>query len=118
METIYTLLNIGFKLSSSVLSILIYFSLVYLLAKELRDYITKNYRTFLILTNTRFINLSYCDIILYVGSLLSLAIITEMFYTHKISLLLAFLNILLLAIMLICFEIKYPRKLKTSRVIK
>lgn len=118
MKTIYTLLSIGFKLTGSILSILIYFSLVYLLAKELRDYITKNYRTFLILTNTRFINLSYCDIILYVGSLLTLAIITEMFYTHNINLSLALLNILLLATILICFEIKYPRKLKTSRVIK
>ena len=118
METIHTLLNIGFKLTSSVLSTFIYFSLGYLLAKGLRDYITKNYRTFLILTNTRFTNLAYCDIILYACSLLSLAIITAMFYTHKISLFLALLNIPLLAIMLICFEIKYPRKLKTSRVIK
>lgn len=118
MKTIYTLLNIGFKLTSSVLSIVIYFSLVYLLAKELRDYITKNYRTFLILTNTRFINLSYCDIIFSACSFLSLAIITEVFYTHKISLPLTFLNSLLMAIILICFEIKYPRKLKTIRVIK
>lgn len=118
METIHTLLNIVFKLTSSVLSTFIYFSLVYLLAKELRDYITKNYRTFLILTNTRFTNLTYCDIILYACSLLSLAIITEMFYMHKISLVLAFLNIPLLAIMLICSEIKHPRKLKTTRIIR
>lgn len=118
METIYSLLSIGFKLTGSILSILIYFSLVYLLAKELRDYVTKNYRTFLTLTNTRFINLSYCDIIFYACSFVSLAIITEMYYTHKISLLLTFLNILLMTIILICFEIKYPRKLKTVRVIK
>lgn len=118
MKTIYTLLNIGFKLTSYVLSVVIYFSLVYLLAKELRYYITKNYRTFLILTNTRFINLSYCDMILYAGSLILLATVTAIFYSGKASLILLLGNLILLAMMLVCFEIKFPRKSKLTRIIR